>query len=106
MGYRARDMFTTLDLADMVAIACAAPPGSAVYEALSEGWTREAHLLANMQEGEAGLVDLKRRYDRPGMSETVKNDFAPMDDYSMEEMDALLEANYGLGLSSDMVGAT
>jgi hypothetical protein len=97
-------MFTTLDLADMVAIAVAAPPNSSVDAAMTGGWSREAHLLANMQEGEAGLVNLDHRYDRPGMVEDRGPKFVPMDDMSWEEMDAALEANYALGPSSEMVG--
>jgi hypothetical protein len=98
-------MFVTLDLADMVAIACAAPPGSAVHDAMHGGWTRTDHLLANMQEGNAGLVELNHRYDRPGMDEARPQKFVPMDDMSWDEMDAALEANYALGPSSEMAGA-
>lgn len=104
LGYRASDMFTTLDLGDMVAIAAAAPQGTAVFESMSGGWTREAHLLANMQEGNAGLGELNQRYDRPGMSDRANPKFVPMDDYSMDEFDKMLEANYALGPSSEMVG--
>lgn len=98
-------MFTTLDLADMVAIAVAAPPNSSVHEAMNGGWSREAHLLANMQEGGAGLVELNHRYDRPGMYEPQDRKFVPMEDMSWDEMDAALEANYALGPSSEMAGA-
>lgn len=89
----------------MLAIATTAPNGSAVFESMSGGWSREAHLLANMQEGNAGLVDLKNRYDRPGMSEPAAPKFVPMDDMTMEELDAAIEANYALGPSSEMAGA-
>lgn len=97
-------MFTTLDLADMLAIAVAAPSSSAVFESMSGGWTREAHLLANLQEGNAGLVELNHRYERPGMYEQPNTKFVQMDDYSMDELDKMLEANYALGPSSEMVG--
>lgn len=97
-------MFTVLDLADMLAIAATAPQGTAVFESMSGGWTREAHLLANMQEQQAGVVELNNRYDRPGMYDQPKQKFVPMDDYSMEEFDAMLEANYSLGPSSEMAG--
>jgi hypothetical protein len=97
-------MFTTLDLGDMVAIACASPPNTAVYDAMTGGWSREAHLIANMQEGSAGLVELNHRYDRPGMYEQQEQKFVPMDDMSWDEMDAALEANYALGPSSEMAG--
>jgi hypothetical protein len=97
-------MFSTLDLADMLAIAVAPPPGSAVHDAMHGGWTRTDHLLANMQEGNAGLVELNHRYDRPGAYEEPSQKFVPMDDMSWDEMDAALEANYALGPSSEMAG--
>lgn len=88
----------------MLAIAVMAPQGTAVYESMSGGWTREAHLLANMQEQNAGVAALGQRYQRPGVTDQRSPRFVPMDDYSMEEMDAMLEANYALGPSSEMVG--
>lgn len=99
-------MFTTLDFADMVCIALAPPSNSSVHDAMNGGWTREAHLLANMQEGNAGLVELNHRYDRPGMYQEPNEKFVPMDDMSWEEMDAALEANYALGPSSEMAVVT
>lgn len=95
-------MFTTLDLADMVAIAAAAPPNSSVNDAMTGGWSREAHLMANMQEQQAGVVELNHRYERPGMYDQPEKKFVPMDDMSWDEMDAALEANYALGPSSEM----
>lgn len=46
---------------------CAAPPGSSVRYALDQGWSREAHLLANLTERDAGLINLPGRYPRPGV---------------------------------------
>lgn len=89
----------------MLAIAVAAPSGTAVHEAMSGGWSREAHLLANMQEGNSNLVELKQRYDRPGMvDERSGREFVSMDAMTMDELDAALEANYALGPSSEMAG--
>lgn len=69
LGYRAADIFATLSVAEMVAIVVSAPPGSSLRFAMDDGWSREAHLLANMQEGYAGLADLKQPYARPGLDE-------------------------------------
>lgn len=69
LGYRTEDMFTTLSVAEMVAIVCGAGPDSSVRFFMTEGWSKEAHLLANMQEGTAGLADLKKPYSRPGIEE-------------------------------------
>lgn len=66
LGYTKEDIFTTLDLADMVAIVTAAPPGTSVRWYLDGGWTRTDHLIANMQEGNAGLANLSEPYQRPG----------------------------------------
>jgi len=67
LGYRAEDILTTLSVAEMAAIVCAAPPTSSVALAINGGWTKEAHMLANMQEQNAGLAELPRPYERPGV---------------------------------------
>jgi hypothetical protein len=67
LGYRIEDMFTTLGLAEMIAIAVAAPPGSSVRYFLDGGWTRTDQLLANMAEQQAGVATLSRPYPRPGI---------------------------------------
>src|SRR6516165_726035 len=56
-----------LSLAEMVSIVTAAPPSSSVRYYLDQGWSREAHLLANMQEQAAGVARLPDAYQRPGM---------------------------------------
>lgn len=67
LGYRAKDMFTDqLTTPAMIAIA-QAPPGTAVHHAITEGWSPEAHLLANLSEQSAGLIQPPDRYPRPGM---------------------------------------
>lgn len=69
LGFRKADIFTTLAVEEMVAIATAAPPGSAVYHALNEGWTITDHLLATMAEQQGGLVTLQNRMMRPGVTD-------------------------------------
>lgn len=69
LGYRVADMFTTLTVADMVAIVCGAPPDSSIRFFMTEGWSKEAWLLANMQEEKSGLAELKKPYERPEMEQ-------------------------------------
>lgn len=95
-------MFTDkLTFAELVSIVMAAPSTSSVGEALNGGWSREAHLLANLQEGNAGLSNLDTRYDRPGTEDTKPSAF-PADSMTWDELDVMLEANYALGASSEM----
>jgi hypothetical protein len=68
LGYRREDIFKSLSVADMAAIVCAAPPGSALRDAFDGGWSKEAQLLANMQEQQAGISELAGPYQRPGQS--------------------------------------
>lgn len=97
-------MFTPrLDFAALVSIVESAPPMSAIHEALTGGWSREAHLLANMQEHGAGLSELPQRYDRPDTPDRPAGAWNA-DSMSWDEMDAALEANYALGPSEEMVG--
>jgi hypothetical protein len=70
LGFTRKDMFTDrLTTPAMMAIACASHPGTAVYHSITEGWTTEAHLLANLSEQQAGLVELQARHDRPGVAD-------------------------------------
>lgn len=66
LGYRTEDILTELSVADMVAIVYAAPPNSSLRYFLDGGWSREAQLLANMQEQYAGIAKLEQPYQRPG----------------------------------------
>lgn len=66
LGFRRSDILTTLSVSEMVAIVVAAPPQSSLRDAFDGGWSREAQLLANMQEQNAGLMELPKPYDRPG----------------------------------------
>ena len=47
----------------------AAPPGSAIYHAVNEGWTLTDHLLATLGEQQAGLAYLPHRVARPGVTD-------------------------------------
>lgn len=67
LGYRASDMFTTLSVADMVAIVAGAPPTSSLRHFMDGGWSRTDHLLANMQEEKAGIATQVDPYPRPGL---------------------------------------
>ncbi len=67
LGYRAADMFTTLSVADMVAIVVGAPPTSSLRHFMDGGWSRTDHLLANMQEEKAGIANISEPYERPGL---------------------------------------
>jgi len=69
LGFRAKDIFTELTLEEMLAVVISAPPSSAVRHALDSGWSREAHLLANLTEQRAGLTDLAEPYARPGLEQ-------------------------------------
>jgi len=87
LGYKSGDMFKSLDLAEMLSIVVAAPPGSSVRFALDEGWSRTDHLLANLQEGNAGLADLTKPYERPG--QRAGTSFGNADVMTWEEMDEM-----------------
>jgi hypothetical protein len=69
LGYRKDDMFTKLSVADMVAIVIGAPPDSSIRFFMDGGWTRTDHILANMQEGQQGLAEMKKPYPRPGLEQ-------------------------------------
>ena len=70
MGFRAGDIFTDrLTLEEMVAIVVAAPPSSSLRYFIDAGWTREAHLLANLTEQGAGIANIESPYERPGLDD-------------------------------------
>ena len=91
LGFRAKDIFAELTLEEVVAIVIAAPPSSSVRNALDAGWSREAHLLANLTEQGAGLAGLEEPYDRPGLDDRLpeppKNSIVKSQVMSWEEMD-------------------
>jgi hypothetical protein len=99
LGYRRQDMFTTLDLSDMISIVVGAPPTSSVRYFLDDGWSKEAHLLANMQEQRAGMAQLNQPYPRPGMAQRQADPmesgkFFPMEAMTWEEADKRDAARY------------
>lgn len=64
------DIFTdVLPLAKLLAIIVPSPPGTAVRWSLDKGWTLTDHLLANLGEQGAGLIELQGRHPRPGVSD-------------------------------------
>lgn len=67
MGYRADDILTELDVCEIASIVLGAGPTTSVRHFLDEGWTREAHLIANLQESNAGVAVLQQPYTRPGL---------------------------------------
>ena len=54
-------------MGEVLSIVIGAGPDSAVRYCLDGGWSREAHLLANLQESHAGLATLQEPYARPGL---------------------------------------
>jgi len=88
-----------LSLAEMVSIVTAAPPSSSVRYYLDQGWSREAHLLATMQEQAAGVARLPDAYQRPGM-EARRDDpmteakFFPADAMTWDEAERRDKARY------------
>lgn len=93
MGYRASDIFKELSLSDVLSIVIGAGPNSSVRYCLDGGWSREAHLLANLQESNAGLATLQQPYSRPGLNERPQpesgRDILHGEAMTWEEMDAL-----------------
>lgn len=63
---------TPIDIADLVSIVMASPPGSAVRHAIEDGWSHTDHLLANLAEQGAGLSHLPAPYRRPGATPVVE----------------------------------
>lgn len=101
-GRTVADMFThRLPLLELVAMCVAPQPQSSLKNALQGGWTQTDHLLANLQEGNAGLAELPERYNRPqqGMSEqrgTPSNTLFPADVYEWDDFDKRLAERYAL----------
>jgi hypothetical protein len=99
LGYRVSDMFTDrLTLAEVVAIVVGAPPISSVRFFLDAGWSREAHLLANMAEGQAGIAKITEPYPRPGLDDRTPDPmdsrFFQTDAYEWDEFDELQRKRY------------
>lgn len=78
MQYRKQDIFTDrLTTPAMIAITYGCHPGTAVHHALTEGWPLEAHLLANLSEQSAGMIQPEERYKRPGLKKETETPAAP-----------------------------
>jgi hypothetical protein len=110
LGFRRQDMFTTLDLSDMIAIVVGAPPTSSVRYFLDQGWSREAHLLANLQEQNAGMGQLNEPYPRPGIEarerDPMEGKFFPMEPMTWEEADRRDAARYAAAAAGKPKGRT
>jgi hypothetical protein len=88
-----------LTLAEMVSVVVAAPPGSSVRYFLDQGWSRTDHLLANLQEQQAGVARLPQEYPRPGLQERpadpmTDEGFFPAEAKTWEEFDELEKRRY------------
>lgn len=93
------DMFTPrLPLMEVVAMCVYPQPNSALKNALNGGWTQTDHLLANMQEGAAGLAELPERYERPRDDQpkrgTPSNSLFPADVYEWDDFEERLAERY------------
>lgn len=62
-----RRVMSDLTLSELASVVLAAPPLSSVHDAVAEGWTKTDHLIANLTEQLAGVIQLTGRYDRPGL---------------------------------------
>lgn len=93
MGYRASDIFEELSMGEVLSIIIGAGPNSSVRYCLDGGWSREAHLLANLQESTAGLATLQEPYARPGLEVRPEpsggRDILHGQAMTWEEMDAM-----------------
>ena len=104
LGYRASDIFKELSMGEVLSIVIGAGPDSSVRHCLDGGWSREAHLLANLQEANSGLATLSQPYDRPGLDSRPENpggrDILHGQAMTWEEMDALEEKKAKVAASS------
>jgi hypothetical protein len=93
LGYRASDIFKELSMGEVLSIVIGAGPDSAVRNCLDGGWSREAHLLANLQESNSGLATLAQPYERPGLDarpdKSGGRDILHGQAMTWEEMDAM-----------------
>jgi hypothetical protein len=58
---------TELSFPHFLSFVMGAEPTSALGNAVRDGWTTTDHLLANLTEQQAGLIQLGHRYSRPGL---------------------------------------
>jgi hypothetical protein len=67
---------------------------------LDGGWSREAQLLANWQEQQAGLAELEQPYQRPGIAERpdqrlFRGDALDWDEFTRREQERYTAAESG-----------
>jgi hypothetical protein len=116
LGFRATDLFTPrLSFYELTCIIVGSPPDSSVRYFLDGGWSREAQLLANIQEGQSGFSKLASPYERPGQvlgtneERTPQNPFGgsifKADEMTLEEMDARLAERYANAVETPTAGS-
>jgi hypothetical protein len=66
-----------LALWEFISFALAAPQTTELGLALREGWSHTDHLIANLHEQNAHVIDLNGRYQRPGVKKTAAAPAAP-----------------------------
>ena len=59
-----------LTLSELASVVLAAPPLSSVRDAVDGHWSTTDHLIANLTEQVAGVIQLTGRYERPGLPES------------------------------------
>ena len=97
LGYRVSDMFTTLTFGEMVAIVVGANPNTSVRWFLDGGWSREAHMMANMVETQQGIATRREPFQRPGIDYRMPdpaNKAMQADAYTWSEFDELERKKY------------
>ena len=98
LGYRASDMFTTLSFSEMCSIVLGSHPQTSLRYFMDQGWSREAHLLANMQEQQAGVSRVHEPYTRPGVDQRMPDPeagkFFQSDAMTWTEMDEMDRKRY------------
>ena len=96
-------------MGEILSLILGAGPDSAVRHSLDGGWSREAHLLANLQESNAGLATLQEPYARPGLDGRPEpdkgRDILHGQAMTWEEMDAM-DARRAEAAKSGKTGAT
>ena len=97
-------------MGEVLSIIIGAGPDSAVRHSLDGGWSREAHLLANLQESNSGLAKLDQPYQRPGLESRPDSpergrDILHGQSMTWDEMDAL-EAKKAKAAASGKTGQT
>lgn len=69
-----RESDEALSVNEFISFVLGADPYSALGVAVTEGWTKTDHLIANLQEQHAGLIKLAAWYVRPGVEEDLNEE--------------------------------